>query len=293
VLVVQLAVVLVQLADKHTRGSQKRSRDGFQFCSDLVAPRCSLDVLKRRAVPKTLLKRGKVSIGCSQGERSVERIPALMSSMAAMIPECPSPRSSVRCASSVPTSTRSTSWSSASIRKSTPWTSSSIADSMRLVSSSPRVYVSSAVASRTSGSMSLRDPLMGRDDRAGTRPRDAGQVPFGVRLSGQPAGMPGMAAASGTCEDTLAWTSQWYLCQDTLREANARLVNAHYQHRHAQLRGGGTLSSWGRAALFAARSQPLRPGAVALFPRRRHHHLHPRLRPAEEALVIATNDGRR
>jgi hypothetical protein len=44
-------------------------RDGFQFCSDLVAPRCSLDVLKRRAVPKTFLKRGKVSIGCSQGER--------------------------------------------------------------------------------------------------------------------------------------------------------------------------------------------------------------------------------
>ena len=33
-----------------------------------VAPRCSLDVLKRRAVPKTFLKRGKVSIGCWQGE---------------------------------------------------------------------------------------------------------------------------------------------------------------------------------------------------------------------------------
>jgi TnpA family transposase len=49
--------------------------------------------------------------------------------------------------------------------------------------------------------------------------------------------MPGMAAASGMSEDTLAWTSQWYLCQDTLREANARLVNAHYQHRHAQLWG--------------------------------------------------------
>ena len=44
-------------------------RDGFQFCWDLFAPRCSLDVLKRRAVPKTFLKRGKVSIGCSQGDR--------------------------------------------------------------------------------------------------------------------------------------------------------------------------------------------------------------------------------
>jgi hypothetical protein len=36
----------------------------------VVAPHCSLDVLKRRAVPKTFLKRGKVSIGCSQGEPS-------------------------------------------------------------------------------------------------------------------------------------------------------------------------------------------------------------------------------
>jgi Tn3 transposase DDE domain-containing protein len=61
------------------------------------------------------------------------------------------------------------------------------------------------------------------------------------RLSGQPAEMPGMPAASGI--STLAWTSQWYLCQDTLREANARLINAHYQHRLAQLWGGGTLSS--------------------------------------------------
>ena len=65
--------------------------------------------------------------------------------------ECPSPRSSVRCASSVPTSTRSTSWLSVSIRKSTPWTSRSTADSMRSVASSPRFYISSAVDIRTSG----------------------------------------------------------------------------------------------------------------------------------------------
>ena len=43
---------------------------------DLVAPRCSLDVLKRRAVPKTFLKRGKVSIGYSQGEPFTDRIAA-------------------------------------------------------------------------------------------------------------------------------------------------------------------------------------------------------------------------
>ena len=53
------------------------------------------------------------------------------------------------CASSVPTSTRSTSWSSVSIRKSTRWTSSSTADSMRSVASSPKFSVSSAVDSRT------------------------------------------------------------------------------------------------------------------------------------------------
>ena len=73
--------------------------------------------------------------------------------------KCPSPRYSVKCASSVPTST---SWSSVSIRRSTPLTSSAIADSMRSVASSPRFYVSSAVDSRTSGfHLSLRDPLAG------------------------------------------------------------------------------------------------------------------------------------
>jgi len=56
-------------------------------------------------------------------------------------------------------------------------------------------------------------------------------------------GYAGMADASGISEDTLAWTSQWYLRQDTLRAANARLVNAHHQHPLTRLWGGGTLSS--------------------------------------------------
>ncbi len=56
-------------------------------------------------------------------------------------------------------------------------------------------------------------------------------------------GYAGMADASGISADTLAWTSQWYLRQDTLREANARLVNAHHAHPLARLWGGGTLSS--------------------------------------------------
>ncbi|GAA3605542.1 hypothetical protein GCM10022236_04290 [Microlunatus ginsengisoli] len=56
-------------------------------------------------------------------------------------------------------------------------------------------------------------------------------------------GYAGMADATGISEDTLAWTSQWYLRQETLREANARLVNAHHRHPLAALWGGGTLSS--------------------------------------------------
>ena len=35
---------------------------------------------------------------------------------------------------------------------------------------------------RAVASSRLLDPFMGRDDRAGTRPRDAGHVPFGVWL---------------------------------------------------------------------------------------------------------------
>jgi hypothetical protein len=53
----------------------------------------------------------------------------------------------------------------------------------------------------------------------------------------------GGVRCSGMSEDTLAWTSQWYLRQDMLREANARLVNAHHPHQLTQLWGGGTLSS--------------------------------------------------
>lgn len=56
-------------------------------------------------------------------------------------------------------------------------------------------------------------------------------------------GYAGMADASGISEDQLAWTSQWYLRQDTLRAANTRLVNAHHANPLAALWGGGTLSS--------------------------------------------------
>lgn len=56
-------------------------------------------------------------------------------------------------------------------------------------------------------------------------------------------GYAGMADASGISEDTLAWTSQWYLREDTLRPANTRIVNAHHRHPLAAAWGGGALSS--------------------------------------------------
>ena len=52
-----------------------------------------------------------------------------------------------------------------------------------------------------------------------------------------------MADASGISQDTLAWTTQWYLREDTLRDANTLLVNRHHSEPLAALWGGGTLSS--------------------------------------------------
>jgi hypothetical protein len=56
-------------------------------------------------------------------------------------------------------------------------------------------------------------------------------------------GLVAMAEASGISYDKLAWTAEWYLREDTLRAANAAVVN--YQHRLAmsQVWGAGTLSS--------------------------------------------------
>jgi hypothetical protein len=56
-------------------------------------------------------------------------------------------------------------------------------------------------------------------------------------------GHAGMADAAGISEDALAWTSQWYLREETLRAANTALVNYHHRLPLARLWGGGTLSS--------------------------------------------------
>ena len=56
-------------------------------------------------------------------------------------------------------------------------------------------------------------------------------------------GVAGMADAAGISEEALAWTTQWYLREETLRAANAALVNHHHRQPLARLWGGGTLSS--------------------------------------------------
>jgi len=54
-----------------------------------------------------------------------------------------------------------------------------------------------------------------------------------------------MAELTGIPADTIDWTTQWYLREETLRAANTDVVNAHYRHPLAQLLGDGTLSSSG------------------------------------------------
>jgi hypothetical protein len=56
-------------------------------------------------------------------------------------------------------------------------------------------------------------------------------------------GLTAMAEASGISHDVLAWTSEWYLREPTLRAANAAIVD--YQHAlpMSPRFGSGTLSS--------------------------------------------------
>jgi hypothetical protein len=57
--------------------------------------------------------------------------------------------------------------------------------------------------------------------------------------------MPARLASrrTGISADTIDWTTQWYLREETLRLANTDIVNAHYRHPMARLLGDGTLSS--------------------------------------------------
>jgi TnpA family transposase len=56
-------------------------------------------------------------------------------------------------------------------------------------------------------------------------------------------GLARMSDACGISYDVLAWTMEWYLREETLREANTAVVNHHYGLDLSKVFGGGTMSS--------------------------------------------------
>jgi TnpA family transposase len=56
-------------------------------------------------------------------------------------------------------------------------------------------------------------------------------------------GLSRMSEACGVSYDVLAWTMEWYVREDTLREANTCIVNHHYNLELSKVFGGGTMSS--------------------------------------------------
>ena len=56
-------------------------------------------------------------------------------------------------------------------------------------------------------------------------------------------GLARMSQACGVAYDVLAWTAEWYVREDTLREANTVIVNHHHGLDLSGVFGGGTMSS--------------------------------------------------
>ena len=56
-------------------------------------------------------------------------------------------------------------------------------------------------------------------------------------------GLARMSEACGVPYDVLAWTAEWYVREETLREANTCIVNHHHSLELAEVFGGGTMSS--------------------------------------------------
>ncbi|MEV0347297.1 Tn3 family transposase [Nonomuraea sp. NPDC050680] len=83
-----------------------------------------------------------------------------------------------------------------------------------------------------------------------------------------------MSEACGVSYDVLAWTMEWYVREETLREANTVILVHHYQLELAKVFGGGTMSS-SDGQRFPVRGKTLtgrimvtrRSGAVDLHPR--------------------------
>jgi hypothetical protein len=96
-------------------------------------------------------------------------------------------------------------------------------------------------------------------------------------------GLSAMSESCGVSYDTLAWTAEWYLSEETLKAANAAIVNYHHRLPMTQSFGTGTLSSSdgqkfpvkGKSltAAHLSRYFAFRPGRV---------HVHPRLGPARD-----------
>jgi TnpA family transposase len=56
-------------------------------------------------------------------------------------------------------------------------------------------------------------------------------------------GLVRMAEACGIAYDSLAWTAEWYVREETLRAANLAVIGYHQRLSLTQVFGGGTLSS--------------------------------------------------
>jgi TnpA family transposase len=56
-------------------------------------------------------------------------------------------------------------------------------------------------------------------------------------------GLARMSEACGVSYDVLAWTTEWYIREDTLRDANTAIVNHHYSLGLSKAFGGGVMSS--------------------------------------------------
>ena len=56
-------------------------------------------------------------------------------------------------------------------------------------------------------------------------------------------GLTRMAEACGIRYDVLRWTQEWYVREETLREASTVIVNHHHSLELARVFGGGTMSS--------------------------------------------------
>jgi TnpA family transposase len=56
-------------------------------------------------------------------------------------------------------------------------------------------------------------------------------------------GLGRMSEACGVSYDVLAWTMEWYVREETLRDANTAIVNHHYSLELSKVFGGGVMSS--------------------------------------------------